>query len=187
MTTTLLDPVLAPTSLGREGSLEMRERYEVVNTKVIQGLPTHVPIDFILRPGEALRFEGAFGQKELVPVLGVAQGHGQGTPGHQAHSNLVVHLRQIQFALLPTEHMVFGLFHDRGDAIELPAVGVRLHDLHLTPPGSAPVHGPALLYHIAHGSHHLCKVYLYLVYCAYSVGMSCRTHPPWDTWDPPCG
>lgn len=90
-----------------------------------------VLVRLVLRPrvAVALHFERVLREQQPIAVLRLVQRHRQWTPGHQANADLVVHLGQVQFALLAAEHVVLGLLDDRRHAVELPAVGVGFHDL----------------------------------------------------------
>lgn len=104
-------------------------------------------------------FEGGSGEEGHAAVLHLAadQSDGDGRPRHHADADLVVQLGHVQLRLVAAEHVVLGLLDDGRDAVELPAVGVRLHNLDGRPPGRAPVHHPALIDHVVQCSHHLCK------------------------------
>ena len=92
---------------------------------------THIFVDLIFGPRVtmALRLERAFREQQTITVLSIAQGHRQWTPGHQSNTDFAVHFRQIQFAFLATEHVIFGLLDNWRDAIELTAIGVSFHNL----------------------------------------------------------
>jgi hypothetical protein len=113
--------------------------------------------------------EGGSGEEGHAAVLHLAadQSDGDGRPRHHADADLVVQLGHVQLRLVAAEHVVLGLLDDGRHAVELPAVGVRLHHLDGRPPGRAPVHHPALIDHVVYSSHHLCKCNQAVIYSFY--------------------
>lgn len=103
----------------------------VVLENLLYKMYTYIFIDFVLVPWITLtlRLEWGLRKEQSITILRIAQRHRQWAPCHEANANLIVHLRQIKLTFLPAEHMVFGLFNNGRNTIELTAIWVRFHNL----------------------------------------------------------
>lgn len=92
----------------------------------------YVFVYFILGPRVTVRLclKRSLGEQESFTVLCVTQGHRQRSPCHETDTDFIIHFRQVKFTFLAAEHMIFGLFNDRSNTIELATICVRFHNLH---------------------------------------------------------